>query len=84
MFRILSAMQKDFDLTANSLTICHYVIPYFLKQNVDIESHLTAFKSCGISIGTVISSTVYQLLSGNEIRKAAEMGKYYFLIFRLC
>lgn len=74
-------MQKDFGLTANPQTICQYVVPHFLKQNVDIESHLTAFKSCGVSVGTVISSTVYQLLSRKEMKKAAEIGKYYFFDF---
>lgn len=71
-------MNDEFKLIPSLETVRKYVIPYVLQNNVDIEEMLLDLKTTGVSIPSAVSAVVSNLLLKNDLKKAADLGKYFY------
>lgn len=71
-------MNDEFKITPSMETVRRYVMPYVLQNNVDIEEVLLDLQTTGVSIPSAVTAAVLNLLLKNDLKKAADLGKYLY------
>lgn len=72
----------EFKVIPNYETLRDYVLPHLAPKNMDDVSKLISdLQSCNVSVGATAAALVGFLLSKDDIKFAAEVGKYLYLYF---
>ncbi|XP_065221007.1 leucine-rich PPR motif-containing protein, mitochondrial-like [Planococcus citri] len=81
VYKVLSSINAEFNVPINTETVREYVVPFALKQNIDISTLMHDLKSCGVSTSAAVSSVVIKLVTAGRIREAAEIASSYTVTY---